>query len=174
MTQQPFDTRGPRRSRLRALALGLGAGLCVVLLAAAVGDVAGRLAGADHPPLRVRVRRLVTSSPSYMGALEVARTSPVICDALGGEPTRVDLDACSLEDDADRTRMRFTLRLEGSAAGGRLDVVATYARGAARPAWVSDVVQGNPAACFAGWVERRTFTRDGAPPVDLTVTLPAR
>lgn len=142
----------PRRSRLRALALGLVVGLGAALLAAGAGDVVGRLAGDD--PLRARVRRVVSTSPSYLGALDLARTSPVIREALGGTP-RAELDSCAVDDDATLTRLRFALRLETDRAGGRLDVVATRARG-------------------ADWVERVTFTRDAAPPVDLTVTLPAR
>jgi hypothetical protein len=142
----------PRRSRLRALALGLVVGLGAALLAASVGDVAGRLAGDD--PLRARARRVVTTSPSYLGALDLARTSPVILEALDGVP-RAELDSYDLGDDGAVTRLRFALRLETDRAGGRLDVVATCARG-------------------ADWVERVTFTRDAAAPVDLTVTLPAR
>lgn len=149
-----FEPPIARRRRLRPLGFGLAAGLCVAVLAAAAGDLADRFAGDD--PLRARVRRLVTSSSPYLGALDLARTSPVIREALGSVP-RVDLDAFTVDDDATVTRLRFALRLDGDVASGRLDVVATLARDDG-----------------AVWIERRTFTRDGAPPVDLTVTLPAR
>lgn len=146
------DATPPNRHkrRLRLLLQGAATGLLAVTLGLAAQDAADRLSGANDPPLRASLRRTVVSSAPYVRALELADAAPVRA-ALGGAP-RVTLEAFAVEDAPDRTRLRFTLRLEPPAGheAARLQVEATWSRGAKR------------------WTERFWLERPGAPALALT------
>ncbi len=144
-----MDATPPNRHkrRLGLLARGASMGLLAVSLGFAAQDLADRFSGASDPPLRASLRRVVVSSPSYANALELA-DSPSVRDALGGSP-RVTLAAFAVDDGPAATQLRFTLRLEATAAAD-LQVEARWSRGDER------------------WSERFLLVRDGAPAVEVS------
>lgn len=136
------------KRRLRLVAQGAALGLVAVALGFAAQDAADHLSGANTPPLRASLRRSVVSSAPYARALELA-DSEQVRRALRGAP-RVTLEAFAAEDDANDTRLRLVLRLETPTDRARLEVDATWRRGAER------------------WSERFWLVRDGAPTLALS------
>lgn len=123
-----------RKRRVRTVAVGGALGLLLGGLVLATQDLVDGALGSNQPPLRGRVRQVVAASDPYRDAVDLARSSLRVQDALGGTPAVV-LDACAVEDEADATRLRFTLRLSGPDGAGALEVRAVFRRHEATPRW---------------------------------------